>query len=97
MKNNLFILTGIALISLFINFSLYGQNVPCYPEYKGLFYSTQTNHSSPPFSTDMPLDVFVGYLAMDSLSKSINLTEFNDLLWGQTFNDTIKNNDEILI
>ncbi|MCO5252652.1 MAG: hypothetical protein M9949_14685 [Candidatus Kapabacteria bacterium] len=90
MKKLLFFLPGIVLISLFFNFSLYGQNVPCYPEYQFLFYTIQTNQSNPPISTDMPLDVFIGYLAMDSLSKSISIKDFNDFLWQQTYNDTIK-------
>ncbi|MBS3999574.1 MAG: hypothetical protein KGZ71_03740 [Desulfobulbaceae bacterium] len=90
MKKLVLILTGFVLITLSFNSSLYGQNVPCHSEYQGLFYTIQTNQTSPPFSTDMPLDVFVGYLAMDSLSKSIKLNDFNDFLERQTYNDTIK-------
>lgn len=78
------------LILIFLNLSLYGQNIPCYPEYPGLFYTVQTNQSHPPFSTDMPLDLFIGYLSMDSLSKSVNLNEFHDFLWRQTYNDTVQ-------
>jgi len=81
---------SVVILLLLTNLTLKGQNVPCYPEYQGLFYTIQTNQTSPPFSTDMPLDVFVGYLAMDSLSKSVNLNDFNDFLWRQTYNDTIK-------
>ena len=84
------IFLSVFILPFLTNLSLKGQNVPCYPEYPGLFYTVQTNQFNPPYSSDMPLDLFVGYLALDSLSKSANLNEFNDFLWRQSFNDTIK-------
>lgn len=41
-------------------------------------------------STDMPLNVMIGYLVLDSVSKNAKLNQVSEFLNRQTYNDTLK-------
>lgn len=82
-----FILLSIS--PFFVNI-LKSQGPPCFPEDQGLFYEIPVNPTNPPFSTDMPYDVLIGYIAMDSLSKNVEIEDYYSFLSRQKYNDTIR-------
>jgi hypothetical protein len=69
---------------------MYGQNPPCFHGYQGLTYAIPLNQNCPPYTTDMPIDVIIGYIALDSLSKNVDIEDFYRFMSRQTYNDTIK-------
>lgn len=44
----------------------------------------------PPYNSNMSLDVFIGYLALDSLSKYAGYNEYNEFMNRQSYNDTLR-------
>jgi hypothetical protein len=70
--------------------TMYGQNPPCFTDYQGLVYGIPLNQNCPPFNTDMPIDVLIGYIALDSISKNVEIEDFYRFMSRQTYNDTIK-------
>lgn len=67
-----------------------GQNPPCLPEYPGLTYTFPIIKNCPPYSTDMSIDVKMGYSVLDSISKNVEIEDFYSFLNRQTYNDTIR-------
>ncbi|MBX3044369.1 MAG: hypothetical protein KIT33_14490 [Candidatus Kapabacteria bacterium] len=83
----------IIIIGLLINlscFTLLSQSPPCFPEDQGLNFEIPLNHNCPPYSTDMPFDVLIGYIALDSLTKNVDIDDYYSFMNNQTYNDTIK-------
>ncbi|MDX9791161.1 MAG: hypothetical protein WCZ17_11065 [Candidatus Kapaibacterium sp.] len=72
------------------SYVLNSQNPPCYPEYQGLNFVVPLNQNCPPYSTDMPLDVFIGYIALDSVTRNVEIEDYYTFMNRQTYNDTIK-------
>ncbi len=69
---------------------LFSQNPPCKPSYQGLTFEYLKPSVYPPLYTDMPYEVMIGYIAMDSICKNMILDSVDKFLKQQTFNDTIK-------
>ncbi|ROL60558.1 hypothetical protein D9V86_09240 [Bacteroidetes/Chlorobi group bacterium ChocPot_Mid] len=80
------------IVSILIcaNITILSQNPPCQEKYLGLTLNFQKPPYFPYLTTDMPLDVMISYLAMDSLCKNVTSTEFYEFMDRQTFNDTVK-------
>lgn len=80
------------LITLSIIFyaNLNSQQPPCYEDYYGLTYDFNKLSMLPPLSTGNTLDYLYGYIALDSIAKSVNLEQVRSFLSNQTYNDTIK-------
>jgi hypothetical protein len=88
MKNNI-----IVLIGLLFNVSCYtliSQSHPCFPEQQGVNFEIPLNQNCPPYSTDMPFDVLIGYVALDSLSKNVDIDDYYNFMNNQSYNDTIR-------
>ncbi len=84
-----FSLTFLLLVVCFQCLS-YSQQPPCMPDYYGLTYSYPKYSHLPNYSTDMPYEVMLGYIVMDSVCKYGNGIMFDEFLNRQTYNDTIK-------
>ncbi len=84
--------TLILVIALLVNINTnaYSQTPPCFPEYQGIYYQMDTLINCPPYNSNMPLDVFIGYLALDSLSKYASLDDYNTFINRQSYNDTLR-------
>lgn len=66
------------------------QAPPCYPEDSYITYRFQNLTMFPPYSLDMPYDVLLAYVALDTVSHYGNSYEIRDFLKGQTYNDTLR-------
>ena len=66
------------------------QQPPCYPNDPYITYHAQKLMMFPPYSLDMPYDVLLGYVALDSLTHYGNKYESKKFLERQTFNDTLQ-------
>lgn len=87
----IFFLLAIALCFIAnINSKVYSQTPPCFPKYPGLTYQMDDIINCPPYNSNMPLDVFIGYLALDSLSKYADYNDYNNFIARQSYNDTIR-------
>ncbi len=78
-------LTGI------VSNSLNAQQPPCMPDYNGIAYSFPKFSGFPPLTTDMPLEVLIGYIAIDSLCRSsFRLSDWDNFIKNQSYNDTLR-------
>ncbi|MEI6089469.1 MAG: T9SS type A sorting domain-containing protein [bacterium] len=84
----IFILVFALLVN--INTNAYSQEPPCFPGFMGPTYQINDIQNCPPYDSNMPLDPFIGYLALDSLSKHVGFNEYHDFLARQSYNDTIR-------
>lgn len=90
MKRIFFIL-AIALCSIAnMNSKAYSQTPPCFPGFQGISYQINDIVNCPPYVSNMPYDAFIGYLALDSLSKYADYNDYNDFIARQSYNDTIR-------
>ncbi|PKL85636.1 MAG: hypothetical protein CVV22_06955 [Ignavibacteriae bacterium HGW-Ignavibacteriae-1] len=84
----------VILLVLCLNFiftqSIFGQDLPCLPDFIGTHYETEVNASNPPYSDDMPEDVARAYRFLDSLTKNSDFEEFYGSLLRQDYNDTLQ-------
>lgn len=80
------------IMSLSGNFSnpLNAQQPPCMPDFLGLSYQISYPVDCPPLSMYMPLDVLIGYIAMDTVSTNGNNDEVMEFISRQTYNDTLR-------
>lgn len=78
-----------AFVVLFLSLPANGAP-PCYPTWKGSHFHIPYHQDEPPLSTDMPLDVLIGYIAFDSVSTHGNRRQVFDFIHRQTYNDTLK-------
>ncbi len=70
--------------------SIFGQDLPCLPDFTGTYYETEVNASNPPYSDDMPEDVARAYRFLDSLTKNSDFEEFYGSLLRQDYIDTLQ-------
>ncbi len=70
--------------------NLNAQQPPCMPDYLGLTYQISYPSDCPPLSMYMPLDVLIGYIAMDSVSSNGNYKNLINFIARQTYNDTLR-------
>ena len=68
----------------------YAQLLPCLPDFYGNSYRMDENLNCPPYNSSMPYDVFIGYLALDSLSKYASYNEYEAFVERQVYNDTLR-------
>lgn len=66
------------------------QNHDNLPYYQGTFFNYGNISVMPPLSTDMPYDVMVGYITLDSLRRNGDISLFKEFINKQTYNDTIR-------
>lgn len=85
------------VIILFITFCfisantvLKAQQPPCMYDYQGLTYSYPHLDHVPNLTLDMPYDVMLGYIALDSLRRYAQIQDIKTFLDRQTYNDTMK-------
>ncbi|MEI6089340.1 MAG: hypothetical protein WCR42_02715 [bacterium] len=90
MKLTLSILILILALLVNINTNASSQTPPCFPEFQGISYQMDDIVNCPPYNSNMPLDVFIGYLSLDSLSKYAQINEYKEFLNRQTYNDTMR-------
>jgi len=90
MKRIFFLVVIAFCIIVNLNSKTYSQTPPCFPDYKGLSYQMDDIVNCPPYNSNMPLDVFIGYLALDSLSTNANYNDYNEFLKRQNYNDTLR-------
>ncbi len=69
---------------------LTSQTVPCDSSYPYLAYEFDYLKQYPPYSMEMPYDVLLAYVALDSISYYSNDYAAKLFLERQTFNDTLK-------
>ena len=74
----------------FLLIGVEAQHPPCYPDYSGLTLEYTKPIVSLALFSDMPLDVMVGYIVLDSICKHTTSAELFEFLDHQSFNDTIK-------
>ena len=81
-----------AVCIVFTTFEMTAQSsIPCYPHYDSEFYSFNKLTSCPPLVTSMPFEVFVGYVGLDSLSKTLVIRDINEFAYSRvTWDDTLK-------
>ena len=85
MKKFIFILVLISTIS-----AAYSQYPPCMP-YRGYTFCTEQLSEFPPYSTDMPYEVLIGYIALDTVGYYGTLNDLHQFFGRQTtYNDTLK-------
>jgi len=60
------------------------------PEYHALTFEYPKYPYLPYYTTDMPYEVMLGYIVMDSVCRLGNMSLINEFLNRQTFNDSIK-------
>jgi hypothetical protein len=84
------ILVSIAFLLVLINYNLISQQPPCMPDYYGLTYTYPVLQHIPQLTSDMPLDIMISYIVLDSVCKYGRLDQFNEFIDRQTYNDTIK-------
>lgn len=78
------------ILLVFLNINIFAQHPPCMPEYENLSYKFPNYTNIPLYSTDMPYDVLIGYIAMDSVCRYDSLWYYQEFFKRQTYNDTIK-------
>lgn len=65
-------------------------NAPgCLPKFTSYYYTTSLHSSNPPLSTSMPLDVLIGYIALDSASRVSGTGYVDSISAVRPMNDTI--------
>ncbi len=69
---------------------LFCQNHDNLPNYQGTFFYYSNISVMPPLNTDMPFDVMIGYIALDSLRRNGDYSLFKEFINNQTYNDTIR-------
>lgn len=89
MKRMIF-LSVFIIMNTFLVSVIKTQSPPCFPEDQGLNYEIPLNQNTPPYSTDMPFDVLIGYVAMDSLTKNVEIEDYYQFMMKQQYNDTIR-------
>jgi len=62
----------------------------CDSTHQGSYYSIDELVICPPYSTSMPLDVFIGYFAMDSLGRYVNYGDYENFIKRRIYDDTTK-------
>ena len=58
--------------------------------YEGTYFERAHLTTIPPLTTDMPYDVLIGYIALDSVRKHALLDDYRAFLNRQTYNDSIR-------
>ena len=89
MKKKIIILL-VLLSPVFAYLNVYGQHPPCKPDYPGLTFSLAYLPSFPLYSTSMPFDVLLGYVAMDTVCNYGSAYEMYYFINRQDYNDTLK-------
>ncbi len=84
----------IVILFLFIAITspylMYGQSNPCSPGNPDITWQFNRLDYVPPLSVYMPIDAILGYIAVDSIRRSIVLEDLQEFLERQTYNDTTK-------
>ena len=78
------------LIVVCFSYLSYSQQPPCMPDYQALTFEYPKYPYLPYYTTDMPYDVMLGYIVMDSVCNYGNALLLDDFINRQTYNDTIK-------
>jgi hypothetical protein len=63
---------------------------PCWSHHSTLVFPLQHATSSLPLNTGMPLDVMVGYIAYDSLARSLSAPGINNIYNNLIYSDTLR-------
>ncbi len=79
-----------SLVFLFSIPTAKSQIPDCLPGHNELAFPFERLENIPPYSTDMPYDVLLGYIAVDSAKNHASYEEFINFINPQTYNDTIK-------
>jgi len=90
MEKNYLLFVAISILFSFIFETSYSQNPDNLPYYNGTFFNYGNISVMPPLSTDMPFDVMIGYIALDSLRRNGDYSLFKEFINKQTYNDTIR-------
>lgn len=90
MKSILCLVLTFVVLSLSLPVNVKSQGPPCFPDWEGSYFYKPYHQDEPPLSTDMPLDVLIGYIAFDSVSTHGNSRQVLDFIHRQTYNDTLK-------
>lgn len=85
---NLIILQFIILL-IFSTAALTAQP-PCKPNSKSYFYEMEHLQSYPPFSTGMPYETLIAYVAADSVCRNSHADYLHDFMKRQNGNDTLR-------
>lgn len=72
------------------NFNLISLGPPCYPEVLGSYFYVPFNSNEPPLSTDMPIDVMIGYIALDSVVMNGRYNQLYNFIGNLSYGDTLK-------
>ncbi len=89
MKKNKFY--KILLISfLILTNQAFSQHPPCKPEEQNLTVEFPRLTTFPMYSTGMPYDVLIGYIALDTIAYHSNKLDYYNFIERQTFNDTLQ-------
>jgi len=66
-------------------------NAPsCLPNFTSYYYTVAKHSSNPPLSTSMPLDVLLGYIALDSASRVLGTGYVDSIASVRSMDDTIR-------
>ncbi|MFP4528154.1 MAG: hypothetical protein ACLFQX_06365 [Candidatus Kapaibacterium sp.] len=89
MKTIRFLLVLAALTAMF-PLLLKSQFPPCDPGLKAQTFSVDTLQNIPPYSLNMPYDVLLGYIALDSVCNYASRAAYKEFLSRQNYNDTLR-------
>jgi hypothetical protein len=89
MKTSRFLIALVALLMLSPSF-LKSQFPPCDPDLKSQTFSVDTIQSIPPYSLNMPYDVLLAYIALDSVCNHAPKNAYQEFIRNQTYNDTLR-------
>jgi hypothetical protein len=90
MKNKLYLLVISALI-LTISYKAENQTQDCSSKtFIGSYFEIPQALSFPEYELNMPYEVLLGYVALDTVCYYGNMNEFADFLTRQEYNDTLK-------
>lgn len=84
------VILNILILFLSFNIFLQSQHPPCWPEYNELTFKYEHLPYTPYLTTDMPYDVLIGYIALDSVRKNIREADLLTFLSRQSYNDTLR-------
>ncbi|ROL57914.1 hypothetical protein D9V84_04140 [Bacteroidetes/Chlorobi group bacterium Naka2016] len=90
MEKKIFIISFLFALSIFFKSSLLALGPSCYPNWVGSYFLMPFHNNEPPLSTDMPLDVMIGYIALDSVAMNGRYSQLYKFMSSLTYNDTMK-------
>ncbi len=66
------------------------ESPPCLPHNYSLIYKYPRLATHPPLSTDMPLNVLIGYIGFDSIARQSNVGALCQAVVNMPYNDTVR-------